>query len=396
MSTRALPGLGQVRQPDRAERQGADRDRQDQREQPAPVEHAEHEPRDGRPDRRGDRDDDGDVAHRAAAARGRGHGHDGGHEQREHDRRAARLHDAADDERVEPGRQRADRGAQAEQGHRREEHGARGEPLDHEAGDGDDDRHRQHERRGHPLGGARRDVQVAHQPGERDAHDRLVEDDDERRDQQQADGETVAHAGSRSRVRGRVGRGQGLVGHGSTSGVGGKGDVAAGVDRRGRCAQSVRCGPDGSTLFAVRRRVVTAPSARTAGPRRVPKRAIGWAAARSSASSRSAHSSTSNPAMDSCVSANGPSVTSSCPERTRTVRASCGGPQPVADDAEVATVVLAHPVGDVVVLGAVGLGGRVVADQEQETHGSSRWWFEPSSDGRSCGRRIDTIRRAVF
>ena len=39
-------------------------------------------------------------------------GHDGGHQQRHHDRRAARLNDAADEQHVEAGRERGDERAE--------------------------------------------------------------------------------------------------------------------------------------------------------------------------------------------------------------------------------------------------------------------------------------------
>ena len=50
-----------------------------------------------------------------------------------------------------PGRERGDERARGEQAHRGDEDRARREALQQEAGDGDHDRHRQHERGGQPL-----------------------------------------------------------------------------------------------------------------------------------------------------------------------------------------------------------------------------------------------------
>src|SRR5205085_5019716 len=57
----------------------------------------------------------------------------------------------------------------------------------------------------------------------------------------------------------------------------------------------------------------------------VPIWALGWLAAISTASSRLPHSSRSKPPIASFVAANGPSVTSFLPSRTRTERARRGG-----------------------------------------------------------------------
>ena len=74
-----------------------------------------------------------------------------------------------------------------------------------------------------------------------------------------------------------------------------------------------------------------------------PTRAIGCFAATSIASSRSAHSTMSNPRHLSFVSTNGPSVSSTSPSRTRTVVASLAGRMRLADQAYAAAVHLVDP-----------------------------------------------------
>ena len=69
---------------------------------------------------------------------------------------------------------------------------ARVQALQQEARHRDDDGHREQERRRHPLRGRRRDAEARHERRDRDAHDRLVQDHDERRDEQQIDDESVA------------------------------------------------------------------------------------------------------------------------------------------------------------------------------------------------------------
>ena len=61
--------------------------------------------------------------------------------------------------------------------------GASRQSLQQEAGGGDHHRHGQHERRWSATArSAAGDAEIDHQPGQRDTHDRLVQDHDERRD----------------------------------------------------------------------------------------------------------------------------------------------------------------------------------------------------------------------
>ncbi len=62
-----------------------------------------------------------------------------------------------------------------------------GKPLDEVSADRDDHGHREQERRRQPLADAGFDAEVLHDARKGDAHDRLVEDDHEGRDKQQAD-----------------------------------------------------------------------------------------------------------------------------------------------------------------------------------------------------------------
>ena len=64
---------------------------------------------------------------------------------------------------------------------------AQREALEEIAGGGDDDGHRQEEAGGEPLRGARGDVEVRHQRRQRHAHDGLVEDHHEGRDDENPD-----------------------------------------------------------------------------------------------------------------------------------------------------------------------------------------------------------------
>ena len=64
------------------------------------------------------------------------------------------LHDAADEQQLEAGRERRDQRAEAEQRHREDEDRPGVEPLQQEAGDRDDHGHGEHERRRQPLGRA--------------------------------------------------------------------------------------------------------------------------------------------------------------------------------------------------------------------------------------------------
>ena len=73
------------------------------------------DPGHGGADRRRDRDDDRDRAHRGAAALGRHEPHHRGHQQRHHHRGAGGLHDPAGQQHGKPGRERGDERARAEQ-----------------------------------------------------------------------------------------------------------------------------------------------------------------------------------------------------------------------------------------------------------------------------------------
>ena len=94
------------------------------------------------------------------------------------------------------GRQGRERGAGEEQPHRQRVGRAGGDPLEEPAGGRDDDGHREHERGGQPLGARGGDGEVAHQPRDRVDHDRLVEDDDERRQGQDPHHEVDVHLGA--------------------------------------------------------------------------------------------------------------------------------------------------------------------------------------------------------
>ena len=100
----------------------------------------------------------------------------------------------AEQQHLEARRERGEQRAGREQAHRRDEDRPRGDALQQEARDRDHDRHREHERRGQPLGLRERDVEVGDEVRDRDAHDRLVEEDDEGGAEQQPDDAVVARA----------------------------------------------------------------------------------------------------------------------------------------------------------------------------------------------------------
>ncbi len=127
-----------------------------------------------------DGDDEGYVAHDAAAVVRRYEGHQRGHEQRHHDGRAAGLDDAGGQQYGEGRRCRGQSRAGKEQGHRETEGGAGRHALEEPPRHRDDDGHGEHESRGQPARGRCGDVEIAHEPRNRVHHDRLVEEDDER------------------------------------------------------------------------------------------------------------------------------------------------------------------------------------------------------------------------
>ena len=172
----ALAGLAHVGQPAHRDPGDDGGDRQDQAEQPAPRGELEHHAGDGRAERGGDRDREHHVAHDPAAVALGDDRHQRRHQQRQHHRGAGGLHDPADDEHPEDGRQRGEQGAGEEDGHRGQERLPRGDALQEPAGHRDDHGHRQHEGGREPLRAAGGDVELDHQPRDRVDHDRLVED----------------------------------------------------------------------------------------------------------------------------------------------------------------------------------------------------------------------------
>ncbi len=180
-------------QPHQARGQREQGDGQHDPEHPPPVQRAEDEAGQGRSHRRRDGDDDRDRAHRLPATLGRDQRHDRRHQQRHHDGGTARLQDAPRQQHREAGRQGADQRARTEQRHRPHEDAPHRESLQQRTGHRDHHRHGQQEAAGQPLRRAGRDVQVGDQRGQRDAHDRFVEDHHERGEHQHRDD----HGGAR-------------------------------------------------------------------------------------------------------------------------------------------------------------------------------------------------------
>jgi hypothetical protein len=106
-----------------------------------------------------------------------------------------------------------------------------------------------------------------------------------------------------------------------------------------------------------------------------PKRAIGCLDAISMASSMVSQSRRSKPAIHSFVSAKGPSVTRSCPLRTRTVLAFASVVQPVAHDPGSFLVVARNPFLHVVPGRIEGLAGRIDTYEHQVVHAGSSFAF---------------------
>ncbi len=204
------------------------RDRQHDREDQAPRAEVQQHPGHGRAQRRSARHRQRDLAHHPSPVLRRHHRHQRRHQQRHHHRRTARLDHPAHEQDLERRRHPGDQRAEAERAHRRGVRRAGGDPLQEPARHRDDRCHRQHEHRQRPLGGRRGDREVGHQPRHRVDHDRLVEDHDEGRRDQQLDDE-------RRTARGRRPRRELVLEGGDLGGVRGGGPhaVLAGLARPG-------------------------------------------------------------------------------------------------------------------------------------------------------------------
>ena len=111
----------------------------------------------------------------------------------------------------EAGCDRREEGAGDEEGHRQQVDLAGGKSLHEETGDGNDDGHGEEEASRQPLRGRGADVEICHERRQGNAHDRLVENDHERRDDQDANDEAVPRGdlvGSGSSLRHGAGGGQ--------------------------------------------------------------------------------------------------------------------------------------------------------------------------------------------
>ncbi len=197
------------------------------REERAPVQRLEHGTGDGGSDRRGERDDQADAAHHPTSGLRRNDVHDRRHQQRHHDAGTGGLDDAPHEQDRETGSDQRDERAERERDHRGDEDLPRGEALQDETGGRDHDGHRQHEGTGEPLAELGRDAEIGVQMRDRDPHRGLVEDGDERGDEQQPD---HAHVLARDLTRCRCGGrrdGAGIDGrHGRPPGRRRNGDIA--------------------------------------------------------------------------------------------------------------------------------------------------------------------------
>ena len=183
----------------------------DQRhEQETPWQEIDDQTGQGRAQRRRERDDHAEPAHRGAALVGREHDEQHGLQQRHEDAGAGGLQDAAEQQHPETGGGGAHDGAEQEHADRVEEQLPCGEALDQERGDRDHDAVGEHERGGQPLRGVAGDAELGHEMRQRGGHQRLVEDRGEAADHHHEDGDELAFR--RRRLRGGA---AGLVlGHG--------------------------------------------------------------------------------------------------------------------------------------------------------------------------------------